>query len=111
MIRRPPRSTLFPYTTLFRSAVTGLAGFTRLAALALLAGLTRLAELTLRRRGAVAALHAGRTLGQRLQRQLDTTLFVGLHDLDLDDLAFLQVVGDALHALVGDLADVQQTVL
>src|SRR3712207_2566252 len=24
MIRRPPRSTLFPYTTLFRSAVTGL---------------------------------------------------------------------------------------
>src|SRR3989442_11718581 len=25
MIRRPPRSTLFPYTTLFRSIVTGLA--------------------------------------------------------------------------------------
>src|SRR3712207_8898362 len=24
MIRRPPRSTLFPYTTLFRSAVDGL---------------------------------------------------------------------------------------
>src|SRR3712207_8300527 len=24
MIRRPPRSTLFPYTTLFRSAVGGL---------------------------------------------------------------------------------------
>src|SRR2546426_7502149 len=24
MIRRPPRSTLFPYTTLFRSCVTGL---------------------------------------------------------------------------------------
>src|SRR5258707_5927635 len=24
MIRRPPRSTLFPYTTLFRSQVTGL---------------------------------------------------------------------------------------
>src|SRR3712207_7491972 len=24
MIRRPPRSTLFPYTTLFRSAETGL---------------------------------------------------------------------------------------
>ena len=23
MIRRPPRSTLFPYTTLFRSMVTG----------------------------------------------------------------------------------------
>src|SRR3712207_9463451 len=26
MIRRPPRSTLFPYTTLFRSLVTALAG-------------------------------------------------------------------------------------
>src|SRR2546422_5967552 len=24
MIRRPPRSTLFPYTTLFRSSLTGL---------------------------------------------------------------------------------------
>src|SRR3712207_8002281 len=28
MIRRPPRSTLFPYTTLFRSRV-GLAGYER----------------------------------------------------------------------------------
>src|SRR2546427_8835344 len=27
MIRRPPRSTLFPYTTLFRSAIAGGAGF------------------------------------------------------------------------------------
>src|SRR3989475_5015701 len=26
MIRRPPRSTLFPYTTLFRSAMTGEVG-------------------------------------------------------------------------------------
>src|SRR5258707_11675866 len=26
MIRRPPKSTLFPYTTLFRSALAGLAG-------------------------------------------------------------------------------------
>src|SRR5260221_6944742 len=26
MIRRPPRSTLFPYTTLFRSVETGSAG-------------------------------------------------------------------------------------
>src|ERR1039458_10684903 len=26
MIRRPPRSTLFPYTTLFRSVVDGMAG-------------------------------------------------------------------------------------
>src|SRR2546430_13702472 len=32
MIRRPPRSTLFPYTTLFRSAVTiGLASIGKFA--------------------------------------------------------------------------------
>src|SRR3989449_6041877 len=29
MIRRPPRSTLFPYTTLFRSRQVGLAGARR----------------------------------------------------------------------------------
>src|SRR3712207_6846587 len=38
MIRRPPRSTLFPYTTLFRSlstvAVVGLLGITAVAILA-----------------------------------------------------------------------------
>src|SRR5256885_16543728 len=27
MIRRPPRSTLFPYTTLFRSVVSGVVDF------------------------------------------------------------------------------------
>src|SRR5256885_8277786 len=31
MIRRPPRSTLFPYTTLFRSVVVGRRGETTLA--------------------------------------------------------------------------------
>src|SRR3989475_10346060 len=50
MIRRPPRSTLFPYTTLFRSAyAAALAGFT--VALtdsrpeALASGVARIAEL------------------------------------------------------------------
>src|SRR5256885_8687191 len=33
MIRRPPRSTLFPYTTLFRSSVVEDAALTWLAAL------------------------------------------------------------------------------
>src|SRR3712207_7640518 len=37
MIRRPPRSTLFPYTTLFRSRFALLAGL--LVALAVLTGL------------------------------------------------------------------------
>src|SRR5258708_29165221 len=31
MIRPPPRSTLFPYTTLFRSYLVGLGGITALA--------------------------------------------------------------------------------
>src|SRR2546422_1887529 len=35
MIRRPPRSTLFPYTTLFRSQATAAAHATAAAALAL----------------------------------------------------------------------------
>src|SRR3712207_7433296 len=34
MIRRPPRSTLFPYTTLFRSPGKGLGGHPEVAALA-----------------------------------------------------------------------------
>src|SRR5439155_17258415 len=37
---------------------------------------------------------------QRLHRQLDAALLVRLEDLDADDLAFLQVVGDLLDALV-----------
>src|SRR5256885_7620115 len=32
MIRRPPRSTLFPYTTLFRSGSSDLSGLLRLQA-------------------------------------------------------------------------------
>src|SRR3989449_10854120 len=45
MIRRPPRSTLFPYTTLFRSYVVGMAcehafGFARTAGVYFTSGLT-----------------------------------------------------------------------
>src|SRR3712207_8636243 len=39
MIRRPPRSTLFPYTTLFRSPRRGRGVVLRVGALAWLAGL------------------------------------------------------------------------
>src|SRR3712207_9454902 len=34
MIRRPPRSTLFPYPTLFRSTIVSVVGFTLLGLLA-----------------------------------------------------------------------------
>src|SRR3712207_7714699 len=38
MIRRPPRSTLFPYTTLFRSSVNNVLGYPGIFRGALLAG-------------------------------------------------------------------------
>src|SRR2546426_9229858 len=38
MIRRPPRSTLFPYTTLFRSAFYGLLAILPVMAIPLMAG-------------------------------------------------------------------------
>src|SRR5258708_18803515 len=38
MIRRPPRSTLFPYTTLFRSYLPGIVLPSSIAALGLLEG-------------------------------------------------------------------------
>src|SRR5438874_6046857 len=38
MIRRPPRSTLFPYTTLFRSPILTLVAWERLGHLPRLAG-------------------------------------------------------------------------
>src|SRR3712207_7831138 len=41
MIRRPPRSTLFPYTTLFRSGEVGELRVRGVAAEAVAAGLTR----------------------------------------------------------------------
>ena len=56
MIRRPPRSTLFPYTTLFRSAVRGInvpAPAVALLAVLMLRGPQTVAEL----RASVERLH------------------------------------------------------
>src|SRR2546427_1049269 len=55
MIRRPPRSTLFPYTTLFRSAVLGRCGRIGLQA----AGLQRVGARV------VGALHGAHGAGTR----------------------------------------------
>src|SRR3712207_5654835 len=53
MIRRPPRSTLFPYTTLFRSVPLMLAGFMLQIA----------AKMTLRRSFGVVAANRGVKVG------------------------------------------------
>src|SRR2546427_1746598 len=70
MIRRPPRSTLFPYTTLFRSQEADLASFARLR--------QRLLQRAPSRRtpGAIAVKgeHAGRAAAWRaLQRSEEHT--------------------------------------
>src|SRR5512139_1201329 len=48
--------------------------------------------------------------GHGLHRQANTALLVGLDHLDLHRLAFLQVVGDGVDALVGDLRNMQQPI-
>src|SRR5256885_17030473 len=58
MIRRPPRSTLFPYTTLFRSGNHRRVAFERYAAVALFD-----------RRGALAHVAAGLAFGRRGREQ------------------------------------------
>src|SRR3989441_2564595 len=76
MIRRPPRSTLFPYTTLFRSAAV-----LYLVSQRLLARATTLAGLPLRL-GAVAA-----------------TLFFALHPLRAESVAWVTERRDVLSGL------------
>src|SRR5690606_11959064 len=58
-------------------------------------------------------LHSRRALAflDSLHRQADAALLVDFQHLDLDDVAFLELVGDLLDALVGDLGDVDQAVL
>src|SRR3989441_13194747 len=58
MIRRPPRSTLFPYTTLFRSAVIGSALAARDRG-----GPFRVAVSATEHKAVLAAAHAVRRLG------------------------------------------------
>src|SRR2546425_6118110 len=61
MIRRPPRSTLFPYTTLFRSQVTPFGGFLdsvidRYSDLLVLLGIVVLFARMPHTRGAIVAM-------------------------------------------------------
>src|SRR3712207_8565261 len=69
MIRRPPRSTLFPYTTLFRSTVLIVAG-----ALGVIAGLLAIAypDLTLLALALIAGINL-MILGDRKSTRLNSS--------------------------------------
>src|SRR2546422_11665596 len=59
MIRRPPRSTLFPYTTLFRSRLAGLAAAAGFAPALYLTGNFVFEPLTPLRKLALVGMGAG----------------------------------------------------
>src|SRR2546425_8655562 len=82
MIRRPPRSTLFPYTTLFRSTLTpgaspGPPGSLRDA--------VEVAE----RQAIVAALQAAGSNRRAAAKQLGVSLRSEEHTSELQSLAYL----------------------
>src|SRR3712207_7137600 len=54
MIRRPPRSTLFPYTTLFRSRIRGLEDIRAIVVAAHPTGVVRVSDVADVRFGALA---------------------------------------------------------
>src|SRR3989441_13082108 len=82
MIRRPPRSTLFPYTTLFRSVLTQLGE-----------------QVTTRADAAAVREHYLRVLGQVRARRLPAQLSIKLTHLGLDvDRAACEQALDALVA-------------
>src|SRR5260370_39274043 len=98
MIRRPPRSTLFPYTTLFRSVLVvgqefGLAGVDRPVPVGVLVGV---AELELRRRPDRAV----KPLAGRLEGHLDDVGVGGVPAAPVDrpDTERGDVVGAGLNA-------------
>src|SRR2546427_2207839 len=67
MIRRPPRSTLFPYTTLFRSGMVEVANANMLRALRLVSVQRGydLRDFALIAYGGAGAVHAGALARQR----------------------------------------------
>src|SRR3712207_8763902 len=76
MIRRPPRSTLFPYTTLFRSTLTDTQSGERLEV-----PFTDEAEVTLRVEGAVNEVELGtlRLAAVPIQRDRKSTRLNSSH--------------------------------
>src|SRR2546423_5575764 len=82
MIRRPPRSTLFPYTTLFRSPLP----WTRMRRVYALLGLVKRLGADRVEAACVIALAAGMFEIRRLQRMLERS---EEHTSELQSLAYL----------------------
>lgn len=51
-----------------------------------------------------------RSRQQSFRRNIHTALVVDFHDLDIDQVSDFQDIFDFLHAVVGNIGDVQQTV-
>src|SRR5438445_8228071 len=76
MVRRPPRSTLFPYTTLFRSLKWWAQDFILMAELSLHGTIAQLDDVTLARR------RKAESFPETTARWLTV---VGLRDLEAED--------------------------
>src|SRR3989441_12837501 len=70
MIRRPPRSTLFPYTTLFRSVVGRSAGPVLLAVASLLGGCARHDRIVVGAKNFTESDLLAEIVGQQIERRL-----------------------------------------
>jgi hypothetical protein len=95
-----------------RTTVAVTAATATRATIATIAAVTARTAVTARfaRRASVFELFAG-FLVHDAHRQANLAARIDLEDLDLDFLAFGQDVSDLLDALVGDFADVDETVL
>src|SRR2546426_5862324 len=112
MIRRPPRSTLFPYTTLFRSMGACMAGYqTAYFPAVTLAGIVIVALVALCSAPLVIAALAPWLLGERLTTPVRVALGLGVIGTALLVIAPAdrsdppaRVIGGTLLALVAGLA-------
>src|SRR2546422_1015058 len=77
MIRRPPRSTLFPYTTLFRSAIIVIAAYLVIDAGHIGASLLQLLPPTYHARAAALAGPVLDRIGGYVRGQIASSLCVG----------------------------------